>query len=318
MKQTCRLCKKNEANQTGSHITSAFLLASQIGKRGNEKSFLISTDPKQNYLEDRKDKDVKEDYILCSDCEKRLSFIENIFSAEITNKIEVEKYSQNYISVAAETGIYLNCNKINPIAFHLFFYSVILRISISTQSLYNHFNLEAELEDELSFLLDLFLPVVINHKVAQSVDNWEKMVEYCQDLFSFFPYIVLKSRNQSNKTGNYQWYDNVSKEPYHLMLNEYIILPFFNSLVYEDDFFQLKDHISYVDFLNNSYDCVKLGILENELYESIIVDLQDQATSARLKEIRKEVIGNLIANNIPIDRATVDALVEMEVNKLNM
>lgn len=46
---TCRLCERKEADQTGSHITSAFLLASQIGKRGQEKGFLLTTDPSQDY-----------------------------------------------------------------------------------------------------------------------------------------------------------------------------------------------------------------------------------------------------------------------------
>ena len=48
----CKLCLKKEANQLGSHITSAFLLSSQIGKRGEEKGFTISTDPNQNYGQD--------------------------------------------------------------------------------------------------------------------------------------------------------------------------------------------------------------------------------------------------------------------------
>lgn len=84
----CKLCLKKEANQLGSHITSAFLLSSQIGKRGEEKGFTISTDPNQNYGQDVGAEDIKEDYILCSDCEKRLSRIESIYSSAITQKIE--------------------------------------------------------------------------------------------------------------------------------------------------------------------------------------------------------------------------------------
>lgn len=85
---TCRLCRKKQADQTGSHITSAFLLTSQIGKRGEERGFLITINPNQDYSQNQGDKGIKEDYIFCRDCEKRLGIIESISATEITQKME--------------------------------------------------------------------------------------------------------------------------------------------------------------------------------------------------------------------------------------
>ena len=47
----CKLCQKVEATQTGSHITSSFFVKSQIGSRGNEVAFILTTDPNQDYTE---------------------------------------------------------------------------------------------------------------------------------------------------------------------------------------------------------------------------------------------------------------------------
>lgn len=137
----CRLCLINDADQTGSHITSAFLVASQIGKRGEEQSHVITTNPKQDYSENTGDQEIKEDYIFCRDCEKRISFIENIYSSEVTNKIENDRFVENFPMTQIENNKYISCIRINPIAFHLMIYSYIWRASISTNRIYQNLEL---------------------------------------------------------------------------------------------------------------------------------------------------------------------------------
>lgn len=92
----CQLCRRNKANKTNSHIVPAFWLKSQIGERGNEKAYLITEEPKQNYEENVGAKGIAEDFILCSDCETRLGYVESYFSAEVIQKIEDPNFVANF------------------------------------------------------------------------------------------------------------------------------------------------------------------------------------------------------------------------------
>lgn len=312
----CNLCEINPANQTGSHITSSFLLSTQVGKRGEEKAFLLTTDPNQDYSENRGDEDITEDFLLCRDCENKLSFIENIFSSEISNKIEEDRFSSNFISTAKDSFKYFACNKINPIAFYLFIYSIIWRASISDQSIYSNFELNPDIEEELRFFLDLFLPTVINHRIVLSQSKWEKMVENCQDIFSYFPYYIVKANKLPDKTITYQYFDNISKSPFHIMINEYIILPFFESMDYSDDFFNLKDKLCCCEALNNKYEDGKISIISNEAYIDIINMIQDLAVNERIKNIEEECKKELILKGLPVDKETLKKMIHERVNNI--
>jgi hypothetical protein len=81
----CNLCKKKEEVQTGSHITSAFLLTSQIGNINEERSFLITTNLYQDYSQKQGDVGLKEEFLFCRACENSLGLIEGIYASEITH-----------------------------------------------------------------------------------------------------------------------------------------------------------------------------------------------------------------------------------------
>lgn len=218
----CKLCKRNKANKTNSHIVPAFWLESQIGKRGNEKAYLTTENPKQNYPENVEAEGLTEDFILCGDCEKRLGYVESYFSAEVIQKIEDKNFIANFEKKVSKHGNLLKCKRVNPITFHLLIYSIIWRAAISNQPVFSHFTLPEEVLEDLRFTLDLFLPNTVNHKIEIKQDKWLKTIENCQDLFSFFPYIILKADSLPDKTGAYSWFDNVSTSPNHIILNDYI------------------------------------------------------------------------------------------------
>lgn len=314
----CRLCLINDADQTGSHITSAFLVASQIGKRGEEHSHVITTNPKQDYSENTGDREIKEDYIFCRDCEKRISFIENIYSSEITNKIEEDRFAENFPMTQIENNKYISCIRINPIAFHLMIYSYIWRASISTNRIYQNLKLSESNEEDLRFTLDLFLPNTIDHKIIQTVENWKKMVENCQDLFNYFPYYLLKAEKLEDKTRNYEFCDNISFDPYQIILNEYIILPFFDHMTYQDDFLQVKKFVD-IPALNNNFESPKILIISNEAYLAVINMIQSLAAKQRINEIEEECIIELIdRGETVIDSDTLKRMVQEKVNKITL
>lgn len=291
----CKLCNEKEADQTGSHITSAFLLASQIGKRGEENGYLITTNPEQDYSKNQGDTGIKEDFILCRGCEKRLGVVESIYATEITQKIEDEKYEQNFERIDFENGHYkLNCKKISSIAFQLLIQSNIWRASISKQPVYAHFQLSPELEERLRFNLDLFLPTYMNNKISQSEKDWIKMIEACKDIFDCIPLATIKAEKIENKDATFEFFDNLSKNPYHIILNEYVIYLFNNSLDWYDDFFELKDEFILNEIINDVPEKAIITIISNERYMQIVEKIRDLAVKQRIKKIEKGTIQNFV------------------------
>jgi len=159
----CKLCLKNEADKTGSHLVPHFLLKrieNIEGKKGRdyEIGFLLgdldskfhfgrSVPPEKlkELLGDLSDEEISNnkhpfiiDNIFCSDCEKRFSVIENIY-ANTLKKVENIEY---------ESGV----------SFHigmLFWISIIWRIS--TQKILG-FSLNETNQELLRQILDSFLP----------------------------------------------------------------------------------------------------------------------------------------------------------------
>lgn len=175
IKNSCKLCLKKEADQTGSHLISCFIVSSQIGERDNEKGFIITSDPEQDYSENLGSEGIKEDFIFCTACEKRLAFIESYFSQELTNKIDKENFAENFPIVELEDeniSQLFKCINVHPIAFHLLIYSVIWRASISKKPLFASFNLEEDVLEELRFTLDLYLPEYKEHKIVPKLKTW--------------------------------------------------------------------------------------------------------------------------------------------------
>lgn len=315
----CKLCRNKDADQTGSHITSAFLLSSQIGKRGEERGFLITTNPEQDYSQNQSDKGIKEDNIFCRDCEKRLGVIESLYATEITHKIEKKQFEQNFDKTEFDNEFYkLHSKKLNPIVFQLLIQSNVWRASISTQPVYNHFRLDDDLEEQIRFNLDLFLPTVIDFKISQSTKEWIVSIEDCQSLFDFIPIIAIKAENIENKEMTYEFFDNVSKSPYHIILNEYYILVFNDNEDWSDNFFDLKEDFNKETIINNKYSEPIIGVITNERYFQTINKIKDLAVKQRLLKIEKQSIEELYRHGIPITPETVKQMVIRKVKEIEM
>lgn len=263
----CKLCKVKNAVQTGSHITSAFLLSSQIGKRGKERGFLITPDPKQDYGQNQGDSVIKEAFLFCHDCEKRLGFIENIYATEITEKIEQKKFESNFEKTILHNGYYkMDCKRIHPIAFQLLIQSNIWRASISEKQLYKNFKLSNDLEERIRFNLDLFLPTIIDFNPVQNEKKWTTIIENCKELFDVIPLAIFKAENIENKEMTYEFFFGPFKMPYHIILNEYFILLFDNPLNWVDDFFDLKNEIELSQIINNDVKKSTICIISDDRY----------------------------------------------------
>lgn len=88
---------------------------------------------------------IKEVFLFCRACEKRLGIIESIYAKEITRKIEQKQLESNFDKTDLESGKNkLNCKRVHPITFQLLLLSNIWRASLSKQPLYSHFKLTQE------------------------------------------------------------------------------------------------------------------------------------------------------------------------------
>ncbi|MGY3795826.1 hypothetical protein [Aquimarina sp. 433] len=336
----CQLCKKNEANQTGSHLTSCFIVASQIGKRDEEKGHNLTADPNQDYSENRKADDIKEDYILCSGCEKRLSYIESYFSQEITNKIEESKFSENFPITETEDepkSKYYTCIRTSPIAFHLLIYSIIWRASISNKPIFKGFKTPEKAEEKLREILDSFLPEYRDHKISTKLKHWLKEIDNNSEHFQLFPYVILKSDEEvvdiekmskeelteweKRKTKNLLYFNFEDNDPFQIILNEFIILAFFEKSEYDfskQDLFELSDKYNLNAQLNSELESPKIGIIDHLDWSNINQKLINIVKDQRIRNIRRECIHSFIAKRIIPTRKMVKDCVDKRKREFRM
>lgn len=340
MKKKCLLCKKNEANQPGSHLTSCFIVASLFGKRGEEKAYEIIADPNQDYFENKEASGIKEDYILCAGCEKRLSFVETYFSQELTNKIGEPKYSENFPITEIKDkhfSKFLSCKNVNSIAFHLLIYSIIWRASISNNPMFSGFKLESKVEENLRFVLDLYLPEYKDHNIVPKLKQWLKDLDNVPDFFTLYPYVILRAEEEDidvskltekeleewekRKTKNLLYFAFEDNQPYHIILNEFIILVFFNEgkIDYtKQDYFELSDKYDLEGQMNKTNSPPKIGMLKHEDWSRINQKILDAVANQRIKNIRRECVRNILAQRKIPNKDEIDDCVnkKIEIRKM--
>ncbi len=328
MKNRCLLCERKEANQTGSHLTSCFIVASQFGKRGEEKTYEITADPNQDYFENKEASGIKEDYILCAGCEQRLSFVESYFSQELTNKIGESRYSENFPITEIKdnhSSKFFSCANINPIAFHLLIYSIIWRASISNNPMFSGFKLESNVEENLRFILDLYLPEYKDHNIVPKLKQWLKDLDNVPDFFTPYPYVILRTEEEDidvsrltekeleewekRKTKNLLYFAFEDNHPYHIILNEFIILAFFNGgkIDYtKQDYFELGDKYDLEGQMNKTISSPKIGILKHEDWTRINQKIIDAVANQRINRIRRECAKSMLTQGKIPNKTEID------------
>ena len=242
----CKLCKIEIANKKNSHIVPKFLgkellnsnHVEQINKNGKSKK--IHSIP-------------KEDFIFCSICEKRFEIIETYFARFFNKLRNYEKYPEDFLLQKIETQYYMICNKMNPILFKLFIYSLIWRLSISTHSANQNFKLPDEIEDELRIFLNLNLSV--SHRIL--LETIEKVINFP----SYDLCIIKPEKKTDNFKGMYSAFQ-LSESSYLLVLVEFIL------------FF----------YIDNSIDAA-LKRFSNNQNKSVIIPISDDTQWIYLNQI---------------------------------
>jgi hypothetical protein len=287
--QLCKLCNSNEANQTGSHLMSAFMVKTMIGERDQEVGHLLSKDSIHGYRENVGAKPIKQDYILCLGCEKRLSFLESYISSEFTQKIDEERFSQNFPVTQPDQLIpFKTCNRVNARAFALQMYSVIWRASISEESMFKRFNLESEIDEDFRRMLHALLPPYQDFKVSAKPKDWIKMLNESND-FVCYPFVAMKCNFSPtrDKSRNMIFTPEGHRQPYQMLANEYLFFVSKNPFSLSQDYFQIAKQFGSIDHLVNLCNDLKIGILSEEQWNNVLKIPRDAIVQQQVVLIKK-------------------------------
>lgn len=145
----CLLCLQNKATKTKSHIimksfANSFLTSKERKILVNKGHMITKTGIIKNPIQDSP----KENYIFCPGCEAFLGFIESAITPYLNNYHE-EEISDAEIKDALNKLVAKQSEEINNNLFHLFFYSLIFRASISSHKVFQMFELPDEIIENI-------------------------------------------------------------------------------------------------------------------------------------------------------------------------
>lgn len=306
--KTCKLCKNAIADKTNSHIMSHFLIKEVInyeGSKERDKEYSFSISPQnievyfgQNTLTldifkkiygrefsyDEIDEINKgnipnpyaRDYILCSDCEKKLSVIESYFQDNVYKKLKEGK------PISGKNN--------ENLIIRLFLYSLIWRMSSVK---FNNFQLDANTEEKLRVILDKCLSNNVKELLENVVNNKAEITDY--------PLILtfLEASPESDTTENVIWVDLHTKMPYFFIINN-LAIQFYTKESHTRStprtFFGLTDLVKTKEYVNFKEEKFKISVVNNEGRLSILEEIF--SFNAHLKIQKIVEIFRLLYKNI--------------------
>ncbi len=279
---TCLLCKKNNANQTGSHIVPHFILkrienVNNSPLRHKEVSFVIGEKfetfyvgnavlPEQyeevlGQLSDEEIVKLKNpsvhDHLFCTSCEDRFGAVESEYSKSI--------------SIFDNQPVYKSKNE-SGVAF-LLWTSILWRLSISPS---HKFKLVVDEEEQLRSLLDSYL--------KEKVNTIDFKALYGDKNYSDLGYQLMRSVNYSNDNATFLLFDPANTRPYSIIVDEFVLLFYFNSeesASPQFSFFGFETHIKETP-INKTYSAESIHSLCVEQFKQGLLNVADRVAIQRL------------------------------------
>lgn len=238
--QTCKLCQKRPATQTGSHIFNSALIKGAVNaegetKREKEISYTIRSgvgietyfgrELSTNKIEETLGREMSEheiatninpytvDHLICSDCEKRIERIENYFMSNVYNKLEKGRFST---TSADQDLLIATCDGIDENLVRLYFYSLAWR---AMEVKFGNSEFE-EKEKE-------FLRKVLDENLDLDINITDKNAKANKDAICQLPLIINYLTTTGDSSENVI-YSGKSKRPYFFLLNDISFQLFFN------------------------------------------------------------------------------------------
>jgi hypothetical protein len=322
----CNLCLQNDADKSGSHIITDYILRSMLvdGDTSTRSEKIISnridsigTDlflgrgiqqEKVSELigRDLTDVDLSKninhytfDNILCSNCERRLSHLESLFKENIYDSLKKQRTVNNKIDLPPE----------NTNTFKLFWLSIIWRCSIVK---FDTFNLDSKSESRLGRLLDSSL--------GNSLKETRELIERNDLNINREVLGVLFVKEFDDYLTNIVFCNPFLKTPYILVLNDFYIFYYSNeghvksikqSMYRLDKLFKPDDYIN----LGNCKS-IRIGIVPTENFKdsrSYIYGLKVQDFLEKIIQLFKDSYSLLFGSNP--SREIIAEFVNSVVNK---
>ena len=151
----CKLCLTNIADKKNSHIIPKFMCKGLFEATKPRHALAINRHGKGKKIQDTP----KEDFILCTQCEKRIEVLETLFAPIINDIHQYKKFPKKFTLFQLVTQQYIVCNDVHPTLFKLFIYSIIWRASISNLFEYLPFNLATRDEERIRNFLNSSITV---------------------------------------------------------------------------------------------------------------------------------------------------------------
>jgi hypothetical protein len=287
----CQLCRTNPADQTGSHILTAWLVASMFDKEKRNRDYEVmyeiapfdssipfigrnvSPDTVEEQLgraltdeeiQNQENKVVK-DHFLCTNCEKRFKAIEDEYLTKVHNILEKVE-NEKLIDFESEHSYIIR----------LFFLSQIWRISASKNF---PFSFEQKFEERIRDLLNTTLDIKINKILENATIHSDALLS--------IPLCIIKSTKDFKPTSKPLMVNPLLDKPYFLILNDYVLL------IYEKeshtrstphDFYGISKFMKK-DWINRGEKKFKFGYLNNKQWTSVTEKFVIAVRNQRIKNL---------------------------------
>ncbi|MBS2101084.1 hypothetical protein [Carboxylicivirga linearis] len=324
---TCKLCNKRDANKTGSHLISDFILRSMLveGNPSRRSDRIISNrietlgtdlfvgrDVNQEKVNELLDRDLSDedlanninhytvDNLLCTVCEDRLSYLETIFKTDIYDKLDALPIQDNKIVLDSE----VTC------VFKLFWLSVIWRCSIAN---FGTFKIDNKSENRIR--------KIINDSLGESIEETRKLIqENCPQINSE-TIGVLYVKEVDDYLKNLVFCSPFLKMPYVLVINDFYIFFYSKSghvNAMNQTMFKLDNEFKKDNYINKK-NCksIQIGVVKAEKFK----ESRDYIYGLKAKDLLDKAVAlhndtfNLATGTKPTGKVIgnfVDALVNEE------
>lgn len=209
----CLLCGKRNSDKRNSHIIPKFMSSDFLGRKSKKKGYEISSD--KGVIRVIQDSP-KESYILCSLCEAFFSVLEGAMAQHIKGLHEKS-------SGAIEGAVVFESSSVSFELFHLFFYSIFWRVSISGLPTFASFKLTPAVESYLGAQLNKF-------NSSTKADFDQKIIQ--ETLNTIIPYLIMTALTFPDKTQNTIFAKGLSS-PWVLNADKFAFIIYENSTVVE-------------------------------------------------------------------------------------
>ena len=285
----CRICEKNEANQTGAHIFPSWMLASAFDKKARNRHYevIFALTPLFNDLpyfgssvlpeneihnligRDLTDEEITKqknmfvvDNMWCRECESKIKVVEDYFLENIERKSVIFNSNEQITKKEFEN--------VNIYLVRLFLYTLLYRAHLV--SLFGF-----QLNKKSQSILKKFLLQYLHSNLSGTINIINASENKNQILK--FPIRCIKTEQKEGETDNFVYTEKRHYKPYCLIINKYII-QFYGkgnrAKFYNNTCFGLCKLIGRsTDIRNYKEDTFKLGLLNNEIWMKIKKNLID-------------------------------------------